>query len=129
MTRAHYLIFNENGDIEGAGFGIPPEGAVIADHALAPDQLAAMYVDGANGLALRPRTPPPVVEGRQVTIPAPPLGTVVRVIDAQMAEVMLDTTTEAEGDVVISLADAGDYEISAEAPWPFLPSIFRGVLA
>lgn len=121
--KNHFILFNESGDVSGAGFGIPPEGAIITDDEMSIQERARLYVDGENGLVPRPEVPAPTLSGDDLSIPSGPEGTVLKVMDKVSDEVMWEMTTDNNlTDHVLTLPDAGTYAVEIDPPHPWLYS-------
>lgn len=122
MGRSKFVTFDVEGRIERAGFGVPPEGAVILGLDEKVADLARLYVDGESGLVPRPELPAPTLEGDDLSVPSGPVGTVLSVVDAVSDEIMWqETTDEALAAHVLTVPDPGRYVVSVEPPFPWLP--------
>lgn len=118
---SHYILFGEFGEVIGAGFGIPPEGAIITDNKMSIQEQARLYVDGENGLVPRPEVPTPTLSGDDLSIPSGPEGTVLKVVDRVSDEVMWEMTTDANLTAhVLTLPDPGIYVVDIDPPFPYL---------
>lgn len=119
--KQFFVIIDADGLAESAGYGYPPEGAIITDGAEGIDAMNRLYVDGANGLVPRPVIPAPVLEGDTVTVASLPEGSLVRVEDLTGMEQMLSHTAGADDTgLTLTLPDAGRYYILIEPPLPYL---------
>lgn len=116
----HYIIIDQDGLVITAGFGIPPEGAIITDHAELRD-LSRLYVDGANGLVPRPATPSPTLEGDSLSVPSGPSGTRLRVVDRISDEILWEQIADGEVTTyVLTLSDPGIYIVDIDPPAPWI---------
>ncbi|KEJ93992.1 hypothetical protein SAMN05444149_108109 [Pseudosulfitobacter pseudonitzschiae] len=117
----HYAIIDQDGFVEGAGFGVPPVGAVVVDRVGLAD-LLLMHVDGEAGLVPRPAIAAPVLDGDSLSLPSGPVGTRLRVVDRVSDEVLWQAVTDG-GLVahVLTLPDPGSYVVDIEPPLPFVP--------
>ena len=116
-----YVTFDDEGMIVSAGFGTPPEGAVIVDGTLSASDLLGLYVDGGNGLVPRPKVTAPNIVDDILTIPAGPNGTLLRLFDQISGEIMWQTTTDdTEIEHVLTLPDHGTYAVEVEPPFPWV---------
>jgi len=111
------------GLVEVAGFGPPPDGAVVMDSQIPVDLLGQIFIDGENGFAPRPDVPAPVLVGDVLTLPVYPEGSLIRVEDVAGSETMFSHVS-VDGDVEteITLPDAGRYFVLIEPPAPYLPT-------
>lgn len=120
--RRKFVLFDEAGEVAGAGFGLPPAGAIVMDVTEKVADLARLYVDGENGLSPRPEVPTPVLDGDSLSLPAGPVGTRLRVIDPVLDEIMWEAVTDESLTAhVLTLPDAGRYVVDIEPPFPWMP--------
>tara|TARA_R110000850_G_scaffold233967_3_gene358855 strand:+ start:664 stop:1050 length:387 start_codon:yes stop_codon:yes gene_type:complete len=121
-VKQHFVIIGPEGFVEAAGFGNPPEGAIIVDSSLCVFDLSLLYVDGANGLVPRPTLATPTLDGDDLSIPSGPEGTRLRVVDRLADEVMWEVVTGADLTThVLTLPDAGTYIVDIDPPMPWVP--------
>ncbi len=122
MSRKKFIVFDEEGRIERAGFGAPPENAVIMPSDESVYDLSRLFVDGENGLTARPEVSAPTLYGDSLSVPSGPEGTLLQVIDKMSGDVMWETVTDASLTAhVLTLPDPGQYVVIVEPPFPWLP--------
>lgn len=125
--RQNYVVFDTDGNVrEGGSNSRLPEGAIIVGSEFEAHEMSRLFVDDSNGLALRPQSPIPVITGSSVTLGNCPTDTRLQITDVIGDEVIFDQLVA--GNCSFDFADAGDYFILVESPWPYLSTEARMVV-
>jgi hypothetical protein len=121
--NSHYVVIDIDGLVSAAGFGLPPDGAVVVAGGIPLGDLSTLFVDGESGLVPRPDIEAPALDGSTLTIPACPAGSVIRLEDLIGGDILFIRVAEVGDDPIeITLPDAGRYFALIEPPAPYMPS-------
>lgn len=133
-----FVFIGPEGCVRQAGrAAVVPDGAFELSEPASLNQLTKAMIQGwpispvpevipLVDLEIRPSGPDLIELSGTFTIAGCPSGTVVEVHDLIGEEQMLSETVSIEGgDVVFSLPDAGNYEVTIRPPLPYLPKTER----